>query len=343
MNIKILSYAILCILVFFFSLPAYAKIKTFIKEYTYQASEADSKLSSRTIALEQVKKILLEEIGVYIISETQAANAQLTKDKITALTAGIVKTEILSETWDGHKYYLKAIITADPSEVSKAVQQLGNDRKQSEELESAQRQVTEALKEIERLKIELSVAKDDKQKQIEYTKSVNVLSANDWYQKGYKAERNKNWSEAISDFSHAIELNPNNIANYYHRGWLYGELNNYYLAIRDYSKAIELLEEEIKNDEEMRRMYSDTRIREAYENVGGAIFGGLFDFKKGSFLETVYPIEEHKAFLGENYFNRGVMYSKLRNNQQTISDFRNAALLGNNSAQNALRQQGIGW
>jgi hypothetical protein len=45
------------------SVSVYAK--TFEREYTYRASEADSKITSRAIALNQVKTALLEEIGVY--------------------------------------------------------------------------------------------------------------------------------------------------------------------------------------------------------------------------------------------------------------------------------------
>jgi hypothetical protein len=40
---------------------ACAQEKTFIREYTYAASDLDSKISSRTIALEQVKRLVLEE------------------------------------------------------------------------------------------------------------------------------------------------------------------------------------------------------------------------------------------------------------------------------------------
>jgi len=32
---------------------------------------------------------------------------QLTKDKITSLTAGIVQAEILSEKWDGKSYLIR--------------------------------------------------------------------------------------------------------------------------------------------------------------------------------------------------------------------------------------------
>lgn len=81
-----------------------AEMKTFIKEYTYQASEDDSRNSSRIIALREVKRILLEELGTYLESVTEVQNFQLTKDQITMLTAGIVQTEIVDEKWDGRTY-----------------------------------------------------------------------------------------------------------------------------------------------------------------------------------------------------------------------------------------------
>lgn len=51
--------------------PAFAETVTFTKEYTYQASDFDSRNSSRTIALEMVKRLLLEELGTYLVSETE--------------------------------------------------------------------------------------------------------------------------------------------------------------------------------------------------------------------------------------------------------------------------------
>lgn len=70
---------------------AFAKMVTFEKEYTYQASEIDSKVSCRAIALEQVKRLLLEELGTYVESNTEVKDFQLTKDQITTLTAGSVE------------------------------------------------------------------------------------------------------------------------------------------------------------------------------------------------------------------------------------------------------------
>ena len=131
---------------------AYAEEVTFVKEYSYQASEADSKLTARAIALEQVKRLLLEELGTYLISETEVKNFQLTKDKITTLSAGIVMTQILEDKWNGETYYLKAKIKADPKEVTKALDNLRHDMQKGKELEESKRRADEALAELAKLK-----------------------------------------------------------------------------------------------------------------------------------------------------------------------------------------------
>jgi hypothetical protein len=45
---------------------ALAAEQTYLREYTYQASEADSKITARAIALQQVKQILLGELGTHV-------------------------------------------------------------------------------------------------------------------------------------------------------------------------------------------------------------------------------------------------------------------------------------
>jgi len=131
-----MSFLIGSILVFFFIInPAFAETKSFIKEYTYQASEFDSKASSRILALNQVKRLLLEELGTYLISETEVKDYQMTKDQVSILTAGIVSAEILQEKWNGMTYYIKAKISADPEQVTKSLNELRADKQKTKELE----------------------------------------------------------------------------------------------------------------------------------------------------------------------------------------------------------------
>ena len=86
MRVPIRKVIFICLLVSLVNVPSvYAKVMTFTKEYTYQASEADSKLTCRAIALEQVKRLLLEQLGTYLESQSEVKNFQLTKDQIATL------------------------------------------------------------------------------------------------------------------------------------------------------------------------------------------------------------------------------------------------------------------
>lgn len=71
----------------FYAHIALAETKTFVKEYIYMAKDIDSKVSSRAIALEHVKRALLEELGTYLISETDMKNYQRTGPDITSRQA----------------------------------------------------------------------------------------------------------------------------------------------------------------------------------------------------------------------------------------------------------------
>jgi hypothetical protein len=100
---KIILY-LACFPLFFAVVPLHAETKTFVREYAYEGGEIDSKISCRAIALEQAKRILLEELGTYVESVTAVRDYQIAKDEIMTLTAGIVQTTILDENWDGKEY-----------------------------------------------------------------------------------------------------------------------------------------------------------------------------------------------------------------------------------------------
>ena len=114
---KIIS-AILLIAILLIATSAISATMTFEREYTHTVGDADSKLTSRAIALEQVKRALLEELGTFLVSETTIKNMKLTLDQVTTLSAGVVSTEIIDEKWDGVTYWLKAQIKADPDEIA---------------------------------------------------------------------------------------------------------------------------------------------------------------------------------------------------------------------------------
>jgi tetratricopeptide (TPR) repeat protein len=215
---------------------------TFQKEYTYQASEADSKLSSRTIALEQAKRLLFEELGTYLESKTEVKDFQLTKDQITAVTAGIVKVNIIDEKWDGKIYYLKANITTDPALVAKSIDKLRKDQPEINEMYETREKVDKLLKEIEDLKKDMATAKNENkdQKKKEYVAIIKGLTAADWFDKGKSLVISGNYKGAIYAFSKAIEQNPKFAIAYANRGATYAKLGNNKMAIKDLKIAARL-------------------------------------------------------------------------------------------------------
>ncbi len=280
----------------------FASTKTFIKEYTYLASDLDSKVSSRAIALEQVKRALLEELGTYLISETRVKDFQLTKDQITTLTAGIVSAQIIDEKWDGRSYYLKAKISADPDQVAKSVDSLRNDVRKTRELEDAKKKADDAMREVERLKEELALAKADTNRQGEYIHAVNQLSASDWLNKAHQFFAADAFQDAIDAFSKAIELDPKNWHAYHGRGIAYNISGKYQQAIADFTKIIEL---------DPKNVSGYTLRGDAYEELGN-YEQVVVDYTKVMELDPKDPTPVRA---------RALAYLYLGKHQQAIDDY----------------------
>lgn len=206
--------------------------KVYVKEYSYQASEIDSKISCRVNALEQVKNLLLEELGTYLERRKEVKNFKLTKDQIIILTAGIVRTEIIEERWDFNTYWLKAKIEVDPDELVKSIASLKENPEKMKELEESRQKAVEYLKEIERLKSEPET-KGDLNKLREYNEAVKGLSATDWFEKGLAFSNSGNKDDALHAYSKAIEISPTHTGAYINRGILYVEMKKYQEAIND--------------------------------------------------------------------------------------------------------------
>jgi len=216
------------ILLFIIPISLTAQEKTFIREYTHMVGDADSKITSRAIALDQVKKILLEEIGVYIEStfemetiETNKEIKELTKNQIVSITAGITETKILDEKWNGIKFYIKAEITINLNDVKTKLGEIAKDK--TKQLEEATNRANFAFEELGRIREQLEKTNSEKenlQLQLEYVNASDILSAYDWLQKGYNAQEINELDNAIRYYQKAIELDTNDADAYHNMGLL---------------------------------------------------------------------------------------------------------------------------
>ena len=103
-----------------------AQVQTFVREYTHRASDADSKITARAIALDQAKRLLLEEVATYVQSSILVDTREVLIDgksvslqklqgqNMTTLAAGFTQAKVLDERWDGKEYWLQVEIRVDP-------------------------------------------------------------------------------------------------------------------------------------------------------------------------------------------------------------------------------------
>ena len=335
--------------IFILLLPhsAYAETKTFIKEYTYHAGDEDSKNSSKTIALREVKKLLLEELGIYLESQTEVKNSQITKDQIITLTAGIVNTEVIEDTWDGKVYWLKAKISANPQDVIKSIDNLRKDRDKVKELEELRKRSEELLRENERLNKDLKIAKGGNQQEVTKAYKLNIdnLSATEWFERGYKLLKGNN-TDAVKAFSKAIELDPQYAEAYFGRGAAYEFLGNYKQAVQNFTKTIELNPQahvafarglayyKLHNYQQAIQDYNkaielDPRDAMAYSERGRAHFS-LHNYQQ--VIQDSNKAIELDPQYADAYVNRGNAYGILGNKQQEIQDYNKAIELGPRNA-----------
>ena len=75
---------------------------------------------------------------------------------------------------------------------------------------------------------------------ISLPEKVNAETSTFYFNRAYKKGKNGDYYGAISDYTKAIEINPNDGDAYYNRGWNKVKLKDYYGAISDYTKAIEI-------------------------------------------------------------------------------------------------------
>jgi tetratricopeptide (TPR) repeat protein len=344
--------AIIFLSLLVFSPLVSAETKTFIKEYSYQASQADSMLSSRSTALEQVKRLLLEELGTYLESTTEVKNSQLTKDEIITLTGGVVKTEIVEEKWDGKIYFLKVKMMVDPDDVYNSIDRFRQDREKGMELEEIKGEIEKLKKEKDYKEIEVysNIIKTDPTSSKAYSnRGVAYIKFGEWqkaiddfdkarelgpagklepkagwyFYHGIAYNGLKNYQQAIKDFDKAIEMEPN-VGAYFNRGLAYVFIKNYQQAINDFNKAIEI----------------NPNATPCYFGRGYA-YALLGDYHQAiSDYDRAIKLDPKFALV---YFYRGYDHYKLGNHDKGIEDIKVAARLGFKKAQEFLKSKGISW
>lgn len=81
--------------------PVHAEVRTIEADSSYAMSDNDSRVDARRIATQEAKRKALELAGTFVASLTEVKEYRLTKDEVTAYTAGIVETDVVGDETRG--------------------------------------------------------------------------------------------------------------------------------------------------------------------------------------------------------------------------------------------------
>ena len=176
----------------------------YVRDYTYEAGDYDSKFTSRVHAIDGVKQSLIEELGTYVqsvfnVTKNSDGEVEASQDVVT-LTAGVISTKILDEHWNRIDYYVKASMRADKDEVLKSLEALKNNYKLEESLRDSMQELEEARKTISNLQVMLKQQQDaaSMQKlQAEYLGATRDVAVEFEYQRAVKAIIEDKLAEAL--------------------------------------------------------------------------------------------------------------------------------------------------
>jgi len=313
------------------STPLFAQTKTFTREYTYRASEDDSKNSCRTQATVQLRTALLREVGTYMRSEQQTitiGNTQNYAEKLEAITAGIVEMKILDEKWNGETYYIKAQMTIDPNDVKQKIEELAEDKQKAKELEESRERTKAAEIEIEQLKKQIAELKKTKgneqkveQKINDYNKQIAKLSTEEDYIKKAQVvnitiyqQNNYNTNITIGNIIGTV----NNIITapteegFLEKGIKAENNKDYNLAIHYYKEAIKTNPNDIKAYHKLAYVYQNLKD---YDNA----------------IKTYKKAISINSYLTDSYVGLGVVYTIMKDYQQAIKTYNQAVKINPNA------------
>ncbi|MBU0734857.1 MAG: tetratricopeptide repeat protein [Proteobacteria bacterium] len=209
---------------------------------------------ARIAAVAKAKREALELAGTYVESTTVVKNAQVEKDEILTLTAGVLKAEVVSEknytTGDAFGIEVTVRVEVDTAVLEARLKKDLEDRTHFELLKfelrkQASASEKELLKKNADLERENRKSGKSKQKSASLKKEFQAVSrgltAIDWFEKGSSMDIT-NIEGAVEAFSKAIELNPKMTQAFVFRGMTYGHLLKHRETLDDFNKAIELIE-----------------------------------------------------------------------------------------------------
>lgn len=322
MKIKLLTISIILIL----CIPCvcFSETTEIVSEGIYNMGDGETPIIAEGKALEQAKRIAVEQAGTYVKSYSKMKNFQIAEDEVQVLASGIMEVTVLDKkrtvAEDAIKFWVKIKALVYPDRMEVMAERI-RDQGLAEDYGKMKDAYEKSQKEIEELKKQLAATKDDtNRKQIvaKITEQEKTFTVGQRFDEGMRLVMTNNVDEAIATFSRTIADDPNDFKAYSQRAILYAKKLQIDKAIADFNKVIE-----IKPDEA--RGYAGRGI--TYSRMGQHK-KAIADLTRALELQPEAPT----FALARVYVSLGQSYRALGNRPKAIANFKKSCELGNKNA-----------
>ena len=152
------NLAIFLILLLLFPVSAIGEILTIKQTVKQTFGGGQSADDARIYAIAKAKREALEKAGTYIESLTVVKNSQVEKDEILALTAGVLKAEVISQknyaSDDAFGIEIVVNVVVDTSVLEERVKKHLQDKTHLTQLKDTQKREKELLQKVAQLEEE---------------------------------------------------------------------------------------------------------------------------------------------------------------------------------------------
>ncbi len=150
----------------------------------------------------------------------------------------------------------------------------------------------------------------------------STAKTKEYFKQGDSLLQAGDFKKAVTEFSKALEFNPQYADAYLGRGDAYAGMEKAEEAIKDYSRYLELRPKDT---------FGYLKRASAY-SFGGNCQKAIEDYDK---VIKEFPKEANL------YFSRGTCYELLNKKEQAVEDYKTAAELGYGPAQEVLQEMGV--
>ena len=269
-------------------------------------------------AREEAKRAAAEKAGVYVQSYSKTINLELEYDEIQTVAAQILKVQdekisqqVLQDNLLEITVTIKAVVDGTDTEtLKKLMTDKQNLTESTERYKKLQEEYDALKKQMEDLKKQYANSNDSQKAQIKNSiaKNGEYFNALLELEQGNNFYFRKDYKNAISAYSRALQINPNFAEAYNNRGNAYVQLKNYQQAMQDLQNAVRL------NN-------ADARI---HNNLGGVYL--LLENYNAAISEYTQAINLNPNLFSA-YFNRSLAYCYTNRFQEALPDVQRAMQL----------------